>query len=299
MTINFRVEDIFNFCADCGAHNSIIYNMHTSEKTCSRCGLVIEERIIDTSNGNARFFSKEERNRRAQNGPLISNHTSSLSLSTIIPPVKDRDQSRIFKYNVQDTYQNRNLRRAFVQLNRIYASLKLPNSTKGEAERLYLRALKKDLIKGHSIIGMVAACILYVAKKNRNNIREKEVAAQIKGYIESKNPQRHVRKCYLILIKELGLKPQLIDPLSLIPRYVSELGLDQEVECLATEFYQKYAPHINFNGKNPKGIAVASIYLACRTLKIRVLQIDVAKVAGITDVTLRERMKDFNEFIPL
>lgn len=299
MTIKSRINDVSNFCTDCGAHNSIIYNSYTSERTCSRCGLAIEERIIDISNGNARFFSKEERNRRAQNGPLISNHTSSLSLSTIIPPVKDRDQSRIFKYNLQDSYQNRNLRRAYVQLNRIYASLQLPNTTKGEAERLYLRALKKNLIKGHSIIGMVAACIFYVAKKYKNNIREREVAEQLKGCVKSKDPQKHVRKCYLLLLKELGLKTQLVDPISLIPRYVSELGLGQNVECLTIEFYKKYAPHIDFTGKNPKGIAAASVYITCQIHKIRVLQIAVAKVAGITDVTLRERMRQFNQFIPI
>jgi len=97
----------------------------------------------------------------------------------------------------------------------------------------------------------------------------------------------------------LNLRPQVIDPLSLIPRYVSELGLDQKVECLSTEFYLKYAPLIDFTGKDPKGIDAASIYLTCKIHKIRVLQNEVVRVAGTTDVTLRGRVKEFNTFIPL
>lgn len=146
---------------------------------------------------------------------------------------------------------------------------------------------------------MVAACILYVGRKNNNNIREEEVAAQIKGSIESEEPQKHVRKCYFVLVKGLNLRSQVIDPLSLIPRYVSELGLDQEVECLATEFYLKYSPYINFVGKDPKGITAASVYLTCKIHKIRLSQNDIAKVAGVTDATLRNGQKEFNEFIPV
>lgn len=117
---------------------------------------------------------------------------------------------------------------------------------------------------------------------------------QIKGLVDSKDIQKYVRKCYLLLVRELILRPQVIDPISLIPRYISELGLDLKVECHAIEFYQKYSPHINFTGKDPKGIAAAAVYLTCQFHNIRILQTDVANVAGITDVTLRRRMKDFN-----
>ncbi|MFW9939427.1 MAG: transcription initiation factor IIB family protein [Candidatus Thorarchaeota archaeon] len=300
MTINSRVEGIFNFCSDCGAHNSIIYNVHTSEKTCSQCGLVVEEREIDISSAGARYYTKEERNKIAQNGPFMSNHTSSFSLSTTIPLGRNRDQNRVFKKNVHELHHNRNLRQAYIHLGRIYANLKLPINTKGEAEYLYLKALKNDLIKGHSIVGMVVACILYVGRKYSNNIRETEVADQIKGHIEStRDPQKHLRKCYSVLVKELNLKPPVISPLALIPRYVSELKIDQEVESLATEFFLTYSPHINFTGKDPKGIAAASVYLTCRIYNIRVLQNDVVRVAGTTDVTLRNRMKEFYEFIPI
>ena len=78
---------------------------------------------------------------------------------------------------------------------------------------------------------------------------------------------------------------------------MSELELEQRVEVLATEFYLKFSSFIDFTGKNPKGIAAASVYLTCQLHKIRVSQIAVAKVAGITDATLRKRMKEFNESI--
>ena len=55
-------------------HNSIIFDDKTSEEICSQCGLVIEERIIDFANGSAQFFTQEERDKRAQHGPLIPDY---------------------------------------------------------------------------------------------------------------------------------------------------------------------------------------------------------------------------------
>ncbi|HDZ18779.1 hypothetical protein LCGC14_1850480 [marine sediment metagenome] len=51
-----------------------------------------------------------------------------------------------------------------IQINRICNNLKLPNNVKHDSLRLFVKALKKGLMRGHSICGIVRACIFHVSK---------------------------------------------------------------------------------------------------------------------------------------
>ena len=73
-----------------------------------------------------------------------------------------------------------NFKTAYSHLKRICSNLNLPDSVKDEANRLYLKALKKNLIHGRSVIGMVGACIYY-ASKAKFNRGLKEIAAEMEG----------------------------------------------------------------------------------------------------------------------
>jgi transcription initiation factor TFIIIB Brf1 subunit/transcription initiation factor TFIIB len=50
---------------------------------------------------------------------------------------------------------------------------------------------------------------------------------------------------------------------------------------------------MNISGKDPKGIAAAAIYIICCMHKVNIFQAKVAEISGISDVTLRSRMKEF------
>jgi transcription initiation factor TFIIB len=52
-------------------------------------------------------------------------------------------------------------------------------------------------------------------------------------------------------------------------------------------------------GKDPKGIAAAAIYISSEAEKMKITQAKLAKIAAITDVTLRTRNKELNRFISL
>ena len=296
MTVRLKnTIDVYPYECD---HTSIIFDQTTSEQICSQCGLVIEERMIDYGNEGRRSFSREEKDQRAQYGPPTPNHASSIYLS--LPLTKEANKNRICKWNYSNAYQ-RNYHTAHVQINRISGELKLPKTTRHDAEVLYLKALENNLIKGRSIIGMVAACILYIGRKNGNHIKEEEIVALMEGHIDPQynDPLKHVRKCYSVLMTELGLKSFVADPLLLIFRYVSELGLDEQVGIWTVEFYERFVAHQNLMGKNPKGIAAASIYATCCIHNLSVSQKKVAHIAGITDATLRSRKREFDKFIAL
>jgi len=46
------------------------------------------------------------------------------------------------------------------------------------------------------------------------------------------------------------------------------------------------------DGKSPNGIAAAYLYLSSILLGVNILQMDISKLAGVTEVTIRNRCKD-------
>ena len=50
--------------------------------------------------------------------------------------------------------------------------------------------------------------------------------------------------------------------------------------------------HLLADGKAPNGLAAAYIYLAAILLGVNLLQMDVSNLAGVTEVTIRNRCKD-------
>lgn len=81
-----------------------------------------------------------------------------------------------------------------------------------------------------------------------------------------------------------------------ISQYISKLAnmakFDNRVERLALELAKKTQDHLLSDGKSPNGIAAAYLYLASVLLGISILQIDISKLSGVTEVTIRNRCKD-------
>lgn len=81
-----------------------------------------------------------------------------------------------------------------------------------------------------------------------------------------------------------------------INQYISKLAntakFDIKIERLAMEIAKKTENHLLSDGKSPNGIAAAYLYLASVLLGINILQMDISKLAGVTEVTIRNRCKD-------
>ena len=86
-------------------------------------------------------------------------------------------------------------------------------------------------------------------------------------------------------------------PLTLaIDRYIAKLAniakIDARVQKLAIEIAHHSNNHLLADGKSPNGLAAAYIYLAATLLGFNLLQIDLSNLAGVTEVTIRNRCKD-------
>ena len=136
---------------------------------------------------------------------------------------------------------------------------------------------------------MIAACIYYAIKKYRITRTLQEVLD------ETSENDKDVRRCYRVLIRELNLKTPNANPIALIPRYATKLGVSSEVEKLAIKILDTFSSNFATSGKDPKGIAGGAIYLASKIKNKAFTQKQVADSIGVTEVTIRSRYKELKK----
>ena len=100
-------------------------------------------------------------------------------------------------------------------------------------------------------------------------------------------------KYYRMLVMELGSNTA---PVVTLDKYISKIAnlakLEVRVERLAAEIAEKTQDHSLADGKAPNGLAAAYLYIASTLLGQSILQRDVSSIAGITEVTIRNRCKE-------
>ena len=183
----------------------------------------------------------------------------------------------------------RSLALGLSELHRQSSRLGILGPVREDAARIYRIAARNNLIRGRSVESMVAASI-YAACRRANIPRTLDEMAEM-----SMVPKKQIGKNYRFLSRELNLKLKPTSPADYIPRFATKLGLSGEVQSKAIDITHR-ASQKGFNtGKGPTGLAAAALYIASLLLGERKTQKDVANVAGVTEVTIRNRYKELTE----
>jgi len=223
--------------------------------------------------------------------------------------------------------KERRLSNVLSRINEICSAMSLPKTLVETAAMLYRNFENKSEAKGKSVICMAAATI-YLACKRCSIVRSLEEIIKATGIGEQdKSSLKLASKYYRIMVMEMGvftehmvtssssLSPHIISQLDTsapsspstvqsktipatlaIDQYIAKLAnmakIDMKVERLAIDIAHKTDDHMLADGKAPIGLAAAYIYLAAVLLGVNLLQIDVSTLAGVTEVTIRNRCKD-------
>jgi transcription initiation factor TFIIB len=148
-------------------------------------------------------------------------------------------------------------------------------------------------VKGKSV-ACIAAAVIYMACKQCNVVRSlEEVCSGTGSNKDLKMRTKLSAKYYRMLVMELG---SVTAPVITMDKYISKISnltsTDVRVERLALEIAEKTKDMNVVDGKAPNGIAAAYLYIASILLGQNVLQRDVSSVAGVTEVTIRNRCKE-------
>jgi len=284
-------------CPKCGSTN-LIKDYDTGEEVCSKCGLVVSDDIIDTG-PEWRAFTSAEKNSRPRVGMARSYALYDMGLTTSFKGNRDamgnrldlETMNRMKKLKRYDTRSKmddtwgRNLSIAMAELDRMATSLHIQQNVKERAALIYRKALKMDLIRGRSIDAFIAASV-YAA------CRVMKVPRPLKTVSKASTRQHsEVSRTYRLLLKELKLKMPIDDPMKFIPSIASKLKIKRETEQAAIDVLMRARSRKGLSGKDPRGIAAAALYMACIEKDDKRIQKDVAKAAGTTEVTLRNRLR--------
>lgn len=282
-------------CPECGSTN-FTNDFNTHELLCE-CGCVIDENFIHLSL-NSCSYTRDGINKTHNSISYKSlTHDNGLStdISTNFKGVSEANKlhfHRLRKFNNRTRIQgnkSRNLVIAFSELSRVTSILSLKTPVYKSAGNFYRKSLDLNLIHGRSIESIMAACIYLACRKHGVPRSPDEISAatNVNALTISRN--------YKLISRKLGVKCNLSSPKDYIPRFISNLGLSNEVEIKALDIIDLTSSNSVLIGKNPTGLAAAAIYLACRYLNVRKSQSTISEFTNVSSVTIRKRYKELNE----
>jgi transcription initiation factor TFIIB len=293
-------------CPECGSVK-LVRNYERAELVCAGCGFIIHDKIMDMG-PEWRAFDQEQRERRGRVGAPMTFTIHDKGLSTMID-WRDRDshgkdltpkrRAQIYRLRkwqrrirVSDATE-RNLAFALSEIDRMSSHLGLPRNVREAAAVIYRRAVEERLIRGRSIEG-VAAAALYAACRECKVPRTLDEIADV-----SRVSKKEIGRSYRFIARELLIHLRPTSPTDYISRFGSELGLSGEVQSKAIELLKEATKKGLTSGRGPTGVAAAAIYIASVLHGERRTQRDVADVARVTEVTVRNRYKELCEKLGL
>jgi transcription initiation factor TFIIB len=287
-------------CPECGGIQ-LTSDPHMGEIICNDCGLVVEQEMVDTGQDPSAKFDKSEK--KGRGGAPMSMQKFDKGLTTNVGEISDiyrldsgqtRKFLRLKKWQERvSTSIERNLRLAMAELRVIASYLHLPNVVRDEASRIYNFVLQRGMVRGRSMESVIAAC-LYAACRSYNIPRTLDEMATA-----SDVERKEIGRTYRFIIRKLGIKVKQSSPRDYVSRFSSVLKLSPKTQNAALAILKDAEKSELTSGRGPAGIAAAALYVAALMNDEKKTQREVADVAGITEVTIRNRYKELIERLDL
>jgi len=292
-------------CPECSGINLFI-NRDKGEIICKDCGLVVEDKMVE--------FGQDWREHEAEGGGAGSTSGrragapmtytqfdqglgTEVGQRADLFQLSNKDRNKFFRlrkwqYRISTAIE-RNLKLALAELKRVSSFLKLPKSVEEDAAMVYTQAVQRGLVRGRSMESVVAGA-LYASCRRHEVPRTLDELSEASG-IEKKE----IGRTYRFVTRELGISIRPSNPADYIARFASSLKLYPESQSKAVEILEK-AHHAELtSGRGPTGIAAASLYVSALLHGEKRTQREVADVAGVTEVTIRNRYKELLEKLKL
>lgn len=274
---------------------NLFWNKKRGEVICRDCGLVLDDKMIDFSQEWREFDAETGQSQRRGGAPMTYRQYDK-GLGTEVGTRADlsrmgrKQRSKFFRlrkwqYRISSAIE-RNLKMALAEMKRVASFLRLPKSVEEEASRIYTRAVQRGLVRGRSMESVVAGA-LYTACRRHNIPRTLDEMATAAGI-----DKKEIGRTYRFVTRELGIKMLPSKPSQYIPRFASALKLKAKTQTYAITILNKAQKKGLTSGRGPTGIAAAALYVSALIHGEKRTQREVADVAGVTEVTIRNRYKE-------
>ena len=140
----------------------------------------------------------------------------------------------------------------------------------------------------------ISAAVLYAACRQCNVPRTLEEIS-----IVANMSKKEIGRNYRNISRKLKLKLLPTTPQDYISRFCSQLRLSNTVQARTLEIIKQAASKELTSGRGPTGLAAAALYMASVLCGERRTQREVADVAGVTEVTIRNRYSELKKSLNL
>jgi len=286
-------------CPECGG-SRLMRDYDAAEIVCTNCGCVIVEKLTD-SRPEWRAFDDEQKAKRTRVGAPLTYTIHDKGLSTIIDwrdrqavskkltPTQRIELYKLRKWQrrvrVSDATE-RNLAVALSELSKLSSSLNLPKNILETASVIYRKAIRKRLIRGRSIHNVTAAAIYMSCRQCGVPRTLDEIATA------SSLNKKDIGRSYRFMVRELETFVPPSTSRHYAARFSNKLIISGKAEAIAIRILETAKQMKLTSGRGPTGIAAAATYIATVLTNERKTQREIAEIANVTEVTIRNRYKE-------
>ena len=283
-------------CPECGSGN-IVVDPNRGESICRECGVVVVDDSLDMG-PEWRAFNAQEKEKRSRVGLPLSYAMSDKGLSTAIGNVysetkrkvsmeRKHDLIRMAKWHrrIVNSSKQRNLTTAMTAMDKYCDKLHIPYQVKEQAALTYRKSLDANLVKGRSINMIVAASVYAACRMTKTQRRLKEISKVVNIELNE------CAKAYRLIITELGMDIPRPKAQNRVPKIASRANISQRTQMAAIDLLREAERNRITAGKDPTALAAAALYISSIQGDEKCTQKELARAAGVTEVTIRNRYK--------
>ena len=185
-----------------------------------------------------------------------------------------------------DSTPSSSLERTAQELDTVADILSLPERVPSVGLEIYKQSYENELYHGRRFEAMLGA-IVYLAGRTTGVARQPEQVAEAvdSNTDDVLDASRH-------LIKRLDIPAEPLEPHPYIEQFCEELPVGEETEEVALEIADLSVDEGLHSGRSPSGYAAGSVYAATLVTGADLTQDDIAEVAEVSNVTIRNCYRD-------
>jgi len=272
---------------------TLIEDHRAGDQICSQCGLVVGDRVIDVGSEWRTFSSEAGGEDKSRVGGAENSLLGGGDLSTMIGPSTGPasfDSTGNALYNNRRTAtssssSDRTLINAFRTISNMADRINLTKTITDRANKLFKTVHDGRNLKGRSNDAVAAACMYIACRQDGVPRTFKEIVAV------STVSKKEIGRCFKLILKAHDTSVDLITTGDFMARFCGTLSLARDVQKAATCIAKKSVDMDIVPGRSPISVAAAAIYMASQASNDKRTQREIADIAGVADVTIRQSYK--------
>lgn len=297
-------------CPDCRENPPELREDHASgDLICANCGLVLQERSIDTSSEWRTFSNDDQGNddpSRVGDGPnqLLNGAQLNTNIQFTDGSLRSKELNRAQnKANLDKG--NKNLLLAYKQIGALCDNWQLPSAVSDTAKHIFKEAEESKIFKGKSQEALIAGCVFLACRRNNvprsfrevmdlTRVTKKEIGKVFKlleQFLMNKDKGKTGGTSMVAggvtVFNDTYTGSTTADPADLCSRYCSMLSMDNRTTNVAIAIATNMTNSGALAGRSPLSSAAACIYMAGYLMGQIKSPKEIQNVARVSDSTIR------------